>query len=316
MQKTLFDYEYYKAHPFMKWVGGKRQLLNYIEKRLPSEIKKTKKIHHYMEPFVGGGALFFHLMSNYKVKRAYLSDINQELILTYHVIEHDHKKLIDRLEELRHEFLGLKEIDRQEYYLNIRSQFNTDLHNFDFENYNEQHIERAAQTIFMNKTAFNGLFRVNKKGEFNAHFGKPKRLNFDIDNIRNVHHIFKNTKIQCASFTESLRERYLGKHSFVYLDPPYRPLENQYPVRYSVHLFDDEDQKQVAQYMQQLTEKNVKVLLSNSDPHNANPHDNFFDDLYSDFIIERVKAKRIINKDGTKRGAINELLIRNYQVDG
>lgn len=300
------------ATPFLKWAGGKKQLLPTIQKRLPKNILSSGKIEEYFEPFIGGGAVFFYLMSNYEIKHAYISDINEELILTYEVIKKDYKELIERLKVLKSEYMGYDTAGRKKMYLNIRLKFNQDLKTFDFDTYDESNIERASYTIFMNKTGFNGLFRLNKKGEFNVPAGKYKNPNIcDAENLKNVHKVLKKTDIKCASFSDS--EDLIGEKSFVYLDPPYRPLSgtSNFNTYYSVD-FDDLEQIELSKFYKRINDKGAKIMLSNSDPHNTDPDDDFFDDLYKDFNIERVKARRSINSNGAKRGAINELLIRNY----
>ena len=300
------------ATPFLKWAGGKKQLLPTIQKRLPENILSSGKIEEYFEPFIGGGAVFFYLMSNYEVKHAYISDINEELILTYDVIKKDYKELTEILKILKSEYMEYDDAGRKKMYLNIRLKFNQDLKTFDFDTYDESNIERASYTIFMNKTGFNGLFRLNKKGEFNVPAGKYKNPNIcDADNLKNVHKVLKKTDIKCASFSDS--EDLISESSFVYLDPPYRPLSgtSNFNTYYSVD-FDDVEQIELSKFYKRINDKGAKIMLSNSDPHNTDPDDDFFDDLYKDFNIERVKARRSINSNGAKRGAINELLIRNY----
>lgn len=314
MQKTLDGDLIVEVKPFLKWAGGKGQLIPEIEKRLPVEIKKTRTVEKYFEPFIGGGALFFYLMSNYKIKKSYISDINKELIVVYKTIQKDSNKLINLLNDFKSEFIPLDHDKRKEFYLNIRNNFNNDLTDFDFDNYSSDFIKRAAYIIFMNKTCFNGLFRVNKKGEFNVPFGRYKNpLICDVANLKAASKILKNTKITAASFIDS--EELIDGNSFVYLDPPYRPLNKSASfTSYSKFDFDDENQIELANYYKRVSKKGAKVLLSNSDPKNEDEDDNFFDDLYGDFIIDRVYAKRSINRDKNKRGPITEILVRNYEV--
>lgn len=157
-----------QAKPFLKWAGGKTQLIDEIECRLPNTIKETKKIDKYFEPFVGGGAIFFHLVSNYDIGQSFLYDINKELILVYNVIKKNPKELIDILLQIKEDFDPKDQDNRKKFFLDIRSKFNEAIPTFDYENYSDDHITRSAYTIFMNKTCFNGLFRLNKKGEFNV----------------------------------------------------------------------------------------------------------------------------------------------------
>lgn len=302
------------AKPFLKWAGGKKQLLPEIEKRLPSKIKKTKRIDTYFEPFIGGGALFFYLMSNYKVKKAFISDINPELILVYNVIKNNPIELIDNLKLFNDIYKKNNESENKTYFYKVRSDFNSTLKNFDFDFYSEKHILRAAQTIFLNKTCFNGLFRVNKKGEFNVPFANPKNpLICDEDNIIAVSSILNRTTIKCDNYY--CFDKLIKNNSFVYLDPPYRPLNNSSSFNgYSKFGFTDENQIKLAGYYKKLSSKGSYVLLSNSDPKNTDENDDFFDELYDGFTIERVMAKRSINSDKNKRGFLTEILVRNYDI--
>lgn len=301
-----------KARPFLKWAGGKKQLISTIEDRLPKEIKESRKIEKYVEPFIGGGALFFYLMNNYEIKESYIYDINKELILAYNVIKNNPKELIEKLATLQEEYVPKEQDDRKEYFLNIRQSFNNVANTFDFDNYSEDHITRAAYTIFMNKTCFNGLFRLNGKGEFNVPHGRYKNpLICNKENILEVSKVLKDTTIINGSFLES--EKVIDDTSLVYLDPPYRPLANKSSfTTYAGFEFTDEHQIELGQYYKRISDKGAKAILSNSDPKNEDPNDNFFDDLYSEFNIERVYAKRSINANGKGRGQITEILVRNY----
>ena len=301
-----------EAKPFLKWAGGKSQLLSTIEDNFPDEIKKSRKIDKYFEVFVGGGALYFHLMNNYEVKESYLYDINPELILTYNVIKNNPNELIDLLLNLQDEYSSLEQEGKKEYYFNVRSKFNEDLTDFDYDNYSDAHIIRASQVIFMNKTCFNGLFRLNRKGEFNVPHGRYKNpLICDKNNILAASKTLENTHIINGNYDES--EDLIDENSLVYFDPPYRPLKNTSSFTvYAGFEFTDQHQIELAEFYKKISDKGAKAILSNSDPKNENPNDNFFDDLYNDFIIERVQATRNINSNASKRGKINEILVKNY----
>ena len=306
----------FNPKPFLKWAGGKKQLLKTIENHLPSEIQESKVIEKYFEPFVGGGALFFFLVSNYDIKEAYISDINKELILTYNVIKENPEKLIKELKNFAEDYIPLSEKDRKSYYYNIREDFNEGMLGFNYDKYSTQHILRASQMIFLNKTCFNGLFRVNSKWEFNVPAGRSKTpLICDENNILNVskalNEKLKNVTIVNADYSNS--EEFITKDSLVYLDPPYRPLNNTSSFNgYSKLLFDDDDQIKLGEFYKRISKKGAKVLLSNSDPKNTNPNDKFFDEIYADFNIHRVPAKRFINSKGDGRGSIYEILVTNY----
>ncbi len=312
MQVNLYNKTITNAKPFLKWVGGKRQLIPEIERILPSNIKKTKKISYYFEPFIGGGALFFHLSNTYNIEHTVISDVNKELILTYNVIKKDHETLIEYLKKLSEDYIPLCQEKRKEYFLNIRSQFNKDLENFNFKTFDNETIKRASYIIFMNKTCFNGLYRVNSKGEFNVPHGRYKNpLICDEENLKEVSKVLNNVDIRNASYLDS--EELINENSLVYLDPPYRPISKTSSfTSYSSGDFNDEDQKELAQYYKRISDKGAYAILSNSDPHNVDENDNFFDDLYKDYTIERINANRSINSNADKRGPINELLIRNY----
>ena len=313
MQMDLYNNQVIEAKPFLKWVGGKRQLIPIIEENLPNNIKKTRSIKNYFEPFIGGGALFFHLKSFYSIKNSYISDINTELILTYNVIKKDHKSLIKILEENEKNYLKLDPTERKEYYLNIRHDYNEKVKDFDYTVYDQESIIRASQIIFMNKTCFNGLFRVNKKGEFNVPHGRYTNPTIcNEENITNVHNILKDVNIQNTSYLTS--EKYIDENSFVYLDPPYRPLNKTSSfTSYSNNGFDDDNQIELSDYYKRISDKGAYAMLSNSDPHNVDETDNFFDELYNQFNIQRINANRSINSNAEKRGPINELLITNYR---
>lgn len=305
------------AKPFLKWAGGKSQLLNAIEEHLPKDIIDNKVIDNYVEPFVGGGAVFFHLASRYDVKKAYLSDINEELILTYKVIKNNPKDLIDELNNLSDKYKchnNSKDKMKSCFY-EIREDFRNNLAGFNF-NYSEdeidsEHIERAAQMIFLNKTCFNGLFRVNKKGEFNVPCAYSKNpLICDGDNIKNVSKVLKNVTIEVADYKES--KKYLDKNSFIYLDPPYKPLNGTSTFNGYSGVFDDKNQVELANFYKKIDKIGAKALLSNSNPKLENGEGYYFDGLYGDFNIYFVDAKRFINSKGTGRGPVKEILVSNY----
>lgn len=299
--------------PFVKWAGGKKQLLGTIDDFLPTEIKESKVIENYVEPFVGGGALFFFLESKYTIKSAYLSDINKDLILAYKVIKEDPKKLIKHLKDYSGEYISMSEEGRKKFFYNVRNEFNQNISEFDYKDDSlDYRVKRASQMIFLNKTCFNGLFRVNRKGEFNVPAGRSKNpLICDENNIMSVHEALKEVTIEDKDYSYS--KKFIDNNSFVYLDPPYKPLNNTSSFNgYSKLLFDDNNQRELGEFYKKISENGAKVLLSNSDPKNTNPNDNFFDKIYADFNIYRVPAKRYINSKGDGRGPINEILVTNY----
>lgn len=292
--------------PFIKWAGGKGQLLKEIKKLYPFE---NKKIDKYAEPFIGGGAVLFDILTNYDIKKAYISDVNKELINIYKVIQNKAEELITFLKKFEEDYLPLENEERKEYYLQKREEYNNWKKRYNAENIEEM---GAALFIFLNKTCFNGLYRVNKKGEFNVPMGAYKKpLICDEENLRNISILLKNVEIICADYTKS--ENFIDENTLVYFDPPYRPLtETASFTSYTEFSFNDEEQIRLAEFIKTLNSKNIKVILSNSDPKNVNQDDNFFDDLYKGFNIRRIGASRMINSKGSSRGKITELLINNF----
>jgi DNA adenine methylase len=300
------------ARPFLKWAGGKTQLLKQFSKRLPPEMKKGE-ITNYVEPFVGGGAVFFYLGQRFSFDNSSIFDANEELILLYRVIKKSTKKLIHELESLESAYISKSNEDREHLFYQVRDSFNKKKQEINFHKYDAEWVTRAAQNIFLNRTCFNGLFRMNRTGEFNVPFGRyknPQILNKD--NLKDVAALLKTTTIILGDFTRC--KKFVDNTTFVYLDPPYRPLNDTSSfTSYSKDGFSDTDQRRLAGFFKELDKKGAKIMLSNSDPRNEKPEDSFFDELYADYTIERVPAKRSINCNGARRGEINELIITNYR---
>lgn len=312
MQTTLSNRPLIDARPFLKWAGGKTQLLDELVARLPAEIAGSGVIENYVEPFVGGGAMFFHLKSQFEVNKACLLDVNPELVVGYTAIQRSPASLVKQLKKLESDYLAHSEEERSAMFYEIREAYNTKLPDFDFDKYGKEWVSRTSQMIFLNKTCFNGLFRQNSKGEFNVPFGKYKKPTIcDEPNLNEVHNALKDTKVVCGDFTMS--RQFVNKGTFVYLDPPYRPLnETSSFTGYAKDGFDDYDQKRLAKYYRDMGKRGAYLMLSNSDPKNENSKDNFLEKLYNGFRIERTLASRMINRDASKRGPINELIILNY----
>ena len=294
------------AKPFLKWAGGKRQLISEIEKRLPSKIND---IETYVEPFIGGGALLFHMLENYNFKQIHISDINLELVLCYRQLQSSVNDVISSLEKLVDEFPSTTE-ERSDYFYKIRDLWNS---NLDIESMTDkERSSRVAQMIFLNKTCFNGLFRLNRSGKFNVPTGRYKNPSFPSpESLKEVNQALQGVIIHHASYEKCLD--WVNDKSFVYFDPPYRPLSKTSSfISYSKGDFNDDNQTELASLTKELHKKNVSFLLSNSDPKNTVKDDEFFDELYSDFKIDRVFASRAINSNPDRRGKISELLIKNY----
>lgn len=195
--------------PFLKWAGGKSQIINNIDENLPKELKEGK-IKRYIEPFVGGGAVLFYLLQKYEFKDVIINDINEDLILVYNVVKNDVDSLINELSQIKEEFLSLDDEDRKNFYYGIRGEFNKSKDDKDTNT-----IKRASYFIFLNKTCYNGLYRVNKKGELNVPYGRYKNPKiFDENNLKQASRLLKNVKILCGDF--EIIGDYADKNSFVY----------------------------------------------------------------------------------------------------
>jgi len=299
--------------PFVKWVGGKGQLLTQLENYYPLTLKNGQ-IEQYIEPFVGGGAVFFAVMQKYHIKSAYISDINSDLILAYRVIQKYPERLIELLEQKQKIYNNTPEQHRQALFLSIRTAFNQSLGKIVDQQILPHGLERVAQFIFLNKMCFNGLFRLNAKGEFNVPFGKYQNPNIiNANNILAVSALLSNVEIKHGDYRECFTVAH--EKSFVYLDPPYRPLSTTASfTTYSVGGFNDNDQIELAHFFRRLDqEKQCQLMLSNSDPQNTQD-DHFFIKWYTGYLINKVFANRMVNCDAKKRGKISELLITNYNV--
>ena len=303
---SLFEKDRIECKPFIKWVGGKGQLLSEINKLYPVELGKN--INKYAEIFVGGGAVLFDILSKYKLDEVYISDKNLELINTYKSIRDDVGILIKLLKEMEEQYTSLNNENRKLYYYEKRREYNNLKINIE-----ENNIEKAVLFIFLNKTCFNGLYRVNKKGEFNVPIGTYKKPKIcDEENLKNVSMALKKVKIVYADYRES--EEFIDNKTFVHIDPPYRPLNiTSSFTSYTENDFSDEEQIELAEYIDILNKKGAKIVISNSDPKNNNIDDNFFDELYKNYNINRVKATRMLNSNASLRGVINELLITSYK---
>lgn len=273
-----------EVKPILKWVGGKRQLLNEISPLIPGEFNK------YFEPFVGAGAVIFSLLPD----NAVINDLNSELINVYKVIKEQPDELIELLKEhtnnnSKEYFYRIREMDRQAGYEKLSNVF------------------KASRTIYMNKTAYNGLYRVNKAGQFNTPWGRyknPKIL--DSDNILAMSKYFndKNIKILNVDYKEALKS--VSKGDFVYIDPPYLPISSSSAfTAYTADGFGEKEQEELKKTCDMLDKLGVKFLLSNS-------YHSFLLDLYKDYNIKIVEARRSVNSKGHKRGKIREILVYNY----
>lgn len=293
------------SKPFLKWAGGKNQLLSKIEKAIPQQYFSGEPFT-YIEPFVGGGAVLFWMLRSFpNLKKAIINDVNKDLIVTYQTIKNQPYLLIDALAILQKEYLNYSEHeDRKAYYLEKRALFNER---------NMTDLEVATMVIFLNRTCFNGLYRVNSKNKFNVPSGRyknPKICNKELILADSL--ALQKVEILTGDYEKTLE--FADKNSFYYLDPPYKPISSTSSFNaYAKDNFNDSEQERLKDFCDKLATQQSNWLLSNSDPKNVDAANDFFDNLYESYFIDRVKARRAINSNGSKRGEIFELLISNYE---
>jgi len=290
--------------PFLKWAGGKTQLISSIESSLHPNILKEK--FTYLEPFVGSGAILFWMLNNFpNLEKAVINDINSDLINTYRTIAKSPRELISILKVLQTDYHALQddEEEKKKYYYQNREFYNTR---------STDSTTQAALFIFLNRTCFNGLYRVNSKNLFNVPMGSYKTPTIcDEQNILAVSNVLQKVEILNGDYTETLK--HASKNSFFYFDPPYKPLSETSSFNsYAKDEFNDAEQIRLRDFCSELERLGHKWMLSNSDVKGKDVNDTFFDDIYSSFVISRVRARRNINANAEKRGELNELLITNY----
>ncbi len=291
------------AKPFLKWAGGKTQLISDIEQALPTDMMRTG--FTYIEPFAGSGAVLFWMINNFpNLKRAVINDINEDLINTYKTISSKPDELIATLEILQKEFHDLEgsEDNKKYYYYQKRALYNSR---------KEEKNVQSALFIFLNRACFNGLYRVNKKNEYNVPMGSYKKPTIcDKANILAVSEALQKVEILCGDFEQTLD--FADENTLFYFDPPYKPLSETSSFNsYAKDEFNDKEQIRLRDFCNKLDALNHTWILSNSDVNGGKENDSFFDDLYADFSISRVNAKRSINANAEKRGILTELLITN-----
>jgi len=301
------------AKPFLKWAGGKNKLIPQITPYLPNKLIRGG-VKKYIEPFVGGGALFFHVCQHYRCGQFIIMDKNKDLITCYQMVKRYPHKLIASLDNMEVFFLKLENKEREKYYYACRSEFNqlkktnslNTLSSVKFK------IKLASLFLFLNKTCYNGLYRLNQSGEFNVPFGRYVHPNIcPKENLLACSKVLKKVEIVWGDYQESIK--YSSTSSFFYFDPPYRPLTKS--ASFNAYLnpkFGDAEQIQLAKFYFNLANKKNMVMLSNSNPKNTNVKDNFFHNLYQNFTLHKVNARRNINSNSKKRGLVSELLITNY----
>jgi DNA adenine methylase len=287
--------------PFIKWAGGKSQILSEIRAKYPRELGET--ITKYAEPFVGGGAVLFDVLNSFSLESVYISDVNRELIETYKTIRDNPDELIEMLLWLQADFWNGNSDFRKTYFYEKRERFNQ------LKMAAASGAEVAALFIFLNRTCFNGLYRVNSKGGFNVPMGSYKKPAIcDVDKLRAVSERLKSVEIVCGDYKKS--REFIDNKTFAYFDPPYRPLsETANFTSYASDGFGDKEQIELAKFIAEMSDRGAAVIASNSDPKNTNASDDFFDKLYSSCIITRIGANRMINSSAGGRGKISEILI-------
>jgi len=285
------------AKPFVKWVGGKGQLIPSIENELPKYLFENSQMT-YVEPFVGGGAMLFWVLKNTKVKKVIINDINPDLTKAYSVVKNNVNDLILKLKQFQQEYDCLSTITkRTDYFLANREKYNT------------KTIDNVANTalfIFLNKTCFNGLYRVNSLGKFNVPFGKyEKPIICNENTLLADSELLQKVEILNGDFEQTLD--YAGENAFFYFDPPYKPISKTSKFNsYAKEMFDDSEQIRLKNFSDNLNNRGSYWLLSNSD-------NIFFHNLYSEYKIDKVWANRAVNCKGNGRGKLTELLIKNYE---
>lgn len=293
-----------KAKPFIKWVGGKGQLIEQLEALLPADFAERENVT-YIEPFVGGGAMLFYMLQTYpNIKSAVINDINPDLTLCYQVVRDNPTELIQSLNSIQFAYYALHtEEERKVFFLQQRERFNSKSLN---------KIDNTTLFFFLNRTCFNGLYRVNKAGKFNVPFGKYATPTIcDSATIYADSKLLQKVDIMTGDFERTFAK--IEGNTFFYFDPPYRPLSNTSSFNnYSKEDFNDDAQIRLKIFCDRLNENGVNFMLSNSDCLNKDGTDRFFDDLFFDYSIERVWASRNVNAIASKRGKLTELLVRNY----
>ncbi len=295
-----------KAKPFIKWVGGKSQLIEQLDAQLPADFGNWENVT-YIEPFVGGGAMLFYMLQHYpNIQHAVINDINPDLITCYKTVREHPNQLLHALDDIEKTYLALQTDEkRKQFFMEVRDRYNEK---------NLDPIENTTKFFFLNKTCFNGLYRVNKKGGFNVPFGKytnPKIC--DPDTIRKDSELLQRVEILEGDFEDTFAFAY-GKTLF-YFDPPYRPLSDTSSFNdYTKEAFNDNAQIRLKEYCDKINCAGFTFMLSNSDSKGRNEKDNFFDRLYAAYHIERVWASRSINSNPNKRGKLTEILVHNYHI--
>lgn len=292
------------AKPFIKWVGGKGQLIEQLEAKLPADFDNWDNAT-YIEPFIGGGAMLFYMLQQHpNIKRAVINDINPDLITCYRTVRDNVELLIPALRDIQAEYHALSDMEaKREMFMAVRQSYNEK---------NLDPIENTVKFFFLNRTCFNGLYRVNKRGLYNVPWGKYIQPQIcDEYTLRTDSELLKRVEILEGDFEDTLS--YAQGNTLFYFDPPYRPLSDTSSFNdYTKDAFNDDSQVRLKEFCDHVNVDGHCFMLSNSDCKGKNEADNFFEVLYANYYIDRVMASRNVNANGAKRGKISELLIRNY----
>lgn len=294
-----------KAKPFIKWAGGKSQLIEQLDAQLPADFGNWENVT-YIEPFVGGGAMLFYMLQRYpNIKHAVINDVNSDLTTCYRIVRDNPEELIASLLDIQDAYNALQtEEARKAFFLTARNRYNEK---------NLDPIENTTKFFFLNRTCFNGLYRVNKKGLFNVPFGKYTNPQIcDPMTIRKDSELLQRVEIMTGDFEATIQHAH--GNTLFYFDPPYRPLSNTSSFNdYSKEAFNDDAQIRLKKYCDRIHEADFHFMLSNSDCKSKDEKDNFFDVLYRAYQIERVWASRSINANPNKRGKLTEIVVHNYK---
>ncbi len=294
-----------KAKPFVKWVGGKTQLIEQLEALLPADFDERENVT-YIEPFVGGGAMLFYMLQAHpNIKSAIINDINSDLITCYRTVKNKPDELVVSLSDIQKEYYSLNsEEARKDMFLQVRDKYNTKA---------LDDIENSTLFFFLNRTCFNGLYRVNKSNKFNVPFGKYTNPTIcDASTIYEDSELLQNVQILNGDFEDTFE--YITDNTLFYFDPPYRPLSETSSFNdYTKEAFNDDAQRRLKIFCDKVHQRGCSFMLSNSDCLGKNEQDRFFDELYKAYQIDRVWASRNINSVASKRGKLTEILVHNYQ---
>ena len=294
-----------KAKPFIKWVGGKTQLLEQLDDKLPADFGNWENVT-YIEPFVGGGAMLFYMLQRYtNICHAVINDVNSDLTTCYRIVRDFPIQLIQSLQDIEQSYLSLRtEESRRDFYLTMRARYNEK---------NHHPVVNTTLFFFLNRTCFNGLYRVNKSGAFNVPFGKYTNPTIcDPETILRDSELLQNVEILNGDFENTFG--YANGNTLFYFDPPYRPLSNTSSFNdYTKDAFNDDAQVRLKRYCDRINETGYYFMLSNSDCKGKNEIDDFFDVLYGEYQIGRVWASRSVNSNASKRGKLTEILVHNYE---